>query len=131
MSQLFTPTERAMLDNLPESELVELAAELGVAVPAVIRRQELMEQVMHELACHVRIHGLPLSRYDEEDLAALSPAELAALARLVGVEPRVRDLLRAGRKAYKTYTRRKSSCPIALMVPTLLAPLARYAQRQD
>ena len=131
MSQFFTPAERSMLDNLPESELVELAAELGVAVPAVIRRNELMEQVLHELACHVRSHGLPLSRYDEEDLHALSPIELAALAKLVGVEPSVKDLLRAGRKAYKTYTRHKSSSPIALMVPTLLAPLARYAHNQS
>ena len=131
MSQFFTPAERAMLDNLPESELVELAAELGVTVPAVIRRHQLMDQVLHELACHVRIHGLPLSHYDEDDLRALAPAELAALAGLVGVTPRVNDLLKAGKKAYKTYTRRKATSPIPLMVPTLLAPLARYAQQQS
>jgi len=130
MSEFFTPNERAMLENLPESELVELAAELGVAVPSVIRRQELMEQVVHELACHVRVHGLPLSRYDEEDLKALTPTELAALAKLVGVSPTVNELLRAGKKVYKTYTRRKATSPIPLMVPTLLAPLARYAHRQ-
>lgn len=131
MSQFFTPAERAMLNNFPESELVELAAELGVTVPAVIRRHELMAQVLHELARHVRVHGLPLSHYDREDLCALSPEELAALAGLVGVAPRVNDLLKAGKKAYRSYTRRTATSPIALMVPALLAPLARYAQHSE
>lgn len=131
MSSLFTPDERSMLANLPESEVVELAAELGVTVPAVIRREELMERVITELARHARVHGLPLSHYDEEDLRALTSTELAGLARLVGVPATVADLLKAGKRAYKAYAKRKATSPIPLMVPTLLGPLARFAARPE
>lgn len=126
MSSLFTPAERAILANMPEDDIVELAAELGVTVPAVIRREELMERVIGELARHARVHGLPLSKWDKDDLVALSPTELGALAHLVGVPATVGDLLKAGKKAYKAYASRKATSPIPLMVPTLLAPLARY-----
>ncbi len=131
MQSLFTPQEREMLGNMPESDIIELAAELGVSVPAVVRREELMERVVHELACHVRAHGLPLSQYDAEDVQALSPIELRALADLAGVPATVDDLLKAGKKVYKSYTNKKATSPIPLMVPTLLAPLARYAASQE
>ena len=127
MSPFFNASERAMLANLPENDIVELAAELSVSVPAIIQREDLMQRVIVELARHVRVHGLPLSRWDEDDLHALSPEELAGLARLVGVSASVPELLRAGKRAYKTFKNRKSTSPIPLMIPTLLAPLARYS----
>jgi len=130
MSSLFTPSERAMLANMPENDIVELAAELDVSVPAVIKRVELMEQVIVELARHARVNGLPLSKWDEEDLRDLSPRELTGLARLVGTSATVDDLLKSGKRAYKAYAKRKATSPIPLMVPTLLAPLARYAADQ-
>ena len=127
MPSFFTASERAMLANMPEIDIVELAAELSVSVPETIQRESLMEKVIVELARHVRVHGLPLSKWDADDLKALSPMELAGLARLVGVPASVPDLLRAGKRAYKAYANRKATSPIPLMVPTLLAPLARYA----
>ena len=127
MSSLFNAAERSMLANMPENEIVELAADLSVSVPASIDREALMETVIVELARHVRVHGLPLSRWDEDDLTALSPDELRGLARLVDVPASVPDLLKAGKRAYKNYTRMRANSPIALMIPTLLAPLARYA----
>lgn len=127
MPSFFTASERTMLANMPENDIVELAAELSVSVPETIQREELMQKVIVELARHVRIHGLPLSRYDADDLKALSPLELAGLARLVGVSASVPELLKAGKRAYKTYRNRKVTSPIPLMVPTLLAPLARYS----
>lgn len=127
MPSFFTASERTMLANMPENDIVELAAELSVSVPETIQREELMQKVIVELARHVRIHGLPLSRYDADDLKALSPLELAGLARLVGVSASVPELLKAGKRAYKTYRNRKATSPIPLMVPTLLAPLARYS----
>ena len=127
MPSFFTASERTMLANMPENDIVELAAELSVSVPEIIQREELMQKVIVELARHVRIHGLPLSRYDADDLEALSPLELAGLARLVGVSPSVPELLKAGKRAYKAYRNRKATSPIPLMVPTLLAPLARYS----
>ena len=130
MSTLFTAEERAILANMPEDDIVELAAELGVTVPGVIRREELMERVIAELARHIRIHGLPLSKWDEEDLRALSPTEVAGLAQLVGVSATVADLMKAGKRAYKAYSKRSVGSPIPLMVPTLLGPLARFASQQ-
>ena len=127
MPSFFTASERTMLANMPENDIVELAAELGVSVPETIQREELMQRVIVELARHVRVHGLPLSRYDADDLEALSPVELAGLARLVGVSASVPELLKAGKRAYKAYRNRKATSPIPLMVPTLLASLARYA----
>jgi hypothetical protein len=127
MSSFFTPSERAMLANMPENDIVELAAELSVSVPATIQRERLMEQVVIELARHVRVHGLPLSKWDTDDLKDLSPTELAGLAQMVGVPASVPELLRAGKRAYKAYANRKVTSPIPMMVPSLLAPLARYA----
>lgn len=127
MPSFFTASERIMLANMPENDIVELAAELSVTVPETIQREELMQKVIVELARHVRVHGLPLSRYDADDLEALSPVELAGLARMVGVSASVPELLKAGKRAYKAYRNRKATSPIPLMVPTLLAPLARYA----
>lgn len=127
MPSFFTASERTMLANMPENDIVELAAELSVSVPETIQREELMQRVIVELARHVRVHGLPLSRYDADDLEALSPVELAGLARLVGVSASVPELLKAGKRAYKAYRNRKATSPIPLMVPTLLASLARYA----
>lgn len=131
MTSMFTPEERAMLARMPENDIVELAAELGVTVPAVIKREELMERVVAELARHARVHGLPLSHYDKEDLQALSSIELSGLAHLVGVSATVPDLLKAGKRAYKAFSKRKVTSPIPLMVPSLLAPLARYAVRSQ
>lgn len=127
MPSFFTASERTMLANMPENDIVELAAELSVSVPETIQREELMQKVIVELARHVRVNGLPLSRYDADDLEALSPVELAGLARMVGVSASVPELLKAGKRAYKAYRNRKATSPIPLMVPTLLAPLARYA----
>lgn len=126
MSTLFTPAERSMLANMPEDDIVELAAELSVTVPAVIRREALMEQIIVELARHARVHGLPLSKWDQEDIEALSPDELAGLADLVGVSPTVPELLKAGKRAYKGFAKRKATSPIPIMVPSLLGALARY-----
>ena len=100
MPSFFTASERTMLANMPENDIVELAAELSVSVPETIQREELMQKVIVELARHVRVHGLPLCRYDVDDLEALSPLELAGLARLVGVSASVPELLKAGKRAY-------------------------------
>ncbi|HCH65185.1 MAG: hypothetical protein CL927_18515 [Deltaproteobacteria bacterium] len=127
MSSFFNASERAALANMPENDIVELAAELSVSVPATIQREALMEKVIVELARHVRVHGLPLSKWDEDDLQALTPEELAGLAGLVGVSASVPELLRAGKRAYKGYKNRKATSPIPLIIPTLLAALARYS----
>ena len=48
MPSFFTASERTMLANMPENDIVELAAELSVSVPETIQREELMQKVMSE-----------------------------------------------------------------------------------
>lgn len=77
--------------------------------------------------------GLPLSRYDAEDLSQLEPQELQGLARLCRCQPTVAALCAAGQRAWKLREKRQASPLVALHMPLFLAPLARYgaADPQD
>ena len=127
MQVQFTPAESAILRNIPEPDLVGLAAELDIAVPEQIEREPLVARIILNLDLLARREGLPLSDYDEDDLAALDPTHMRALAELCGAQPSVAGLLKAGRKVYKSYLKHRPHSPIAMLLPTLLAPLARYA----
>lgn len=126
MSARLTPDELALFANVPETDLVELAAELDLAVPEVIDRKQLLEKAVVALAQVGRTRGLPLSPYDREDLEALPGDHLRALAALCGAPPTVDGLLKSGKRSYKHYKNAVLS-PIPMMVPMLLGPLARYA----
>jgi hypothetical protein len=130
MRASLTPDEFALFTHVPEADLVELAAELDLAIPAVIDRRELLEKAVVALAQVGRTRGLPLSPYDRDDLAALPPEHLRALAALCGTSPTVDALLKSGKKSYKLYKNNLMS-PIPMMVPMLLRPLARYASEVD
>ncbi len=124
---ILTEQELAPFRNLPEAGLIELAAELDLLIPERISREVLLIQSIERIAELAQQEGLPLSRYDREDLAALPQQHLAALAELCGVKPTVGALLKAGRQVYKLYEKRRPQSPVAMMLPMLLAPLARYA----
>ena len=81
------------------------------------------------MVVRARTEGLPISRYDEEDLHALTPAELAGLAELCGTKPTVKALLKAGARTWRAHRKRRRTSPIAMMLPMLLPALARYAAR--
>ena len=116
-----------MVHHIPEGDLVDLAAELDMAVPEVIDRESLVAEAIDRLADLGRREGLPLSSYDQDDLEALPAAHLRAFAALLGTAPDVRSVLKAGKKVYKTYRKTRPNSQVALMLPTLLGPLARYA----
>ena len=126
----FTAAERAALQNLPAPELVDLAVELDLLVPAQIDRMGLFADIVVALAQRARAEGLPISPYDRDELLALSDEELRAVAALCGAPPSVDDLLKMGAKVSKRYRADRPRSQVALMVPTLLAPLARFVARR-
>ena len=130
MSAALTPDELAMFANIPEGDLVELAADLALAIPAIIDRATLLEQAVVAMAQLGRTSGLPLSPYDRDDLDAMPTEHLQALCNLCGTAASVDALLKSGRKSYKAYKNR-SMAPIPMMLPMLLSAIARYAHQTD
>jgi len=73
-------TEMAMLDNLPEDNIIELAAELDLLIPESIQRADLLARAVQGILARAMEEGLPFSKYDRDDLEQLPPAHLKALA---------------------------------------------------
>lgn len=121
----FTPAELAIFQNIPETDLVDLIADLDVAVPNVVVREELLDLALDRIAQRARAEGLPFSKWDREDLEALPVAHLRALADTCGATGSVAGMLKAGGRVYKRYQKERPGSPVALLLPVLLAPLAR------
>lgn len=128
MSFTFTDAEFAPLAALPVESIVDLAAELDLLVPESIDRRALLRESVLKLVVHAETHGLPFSKYDADDLAALDKEALAAIAGLQGTRPTVAAVVKQGQKVYKTYANRRSDHPIPLMLPMLLTAVARAAR---
>lgn len=121
----FTPAEVEILNRIPEKDLIDLAVSLDVVPDEVVDRPSLLLTVTERLLAHGRRAGaLPFSRYDAEDLAELPPAHRAALAQALGWPAEVPALTQRGEKAHRALGK---GHPIALWLPTFLAPLARLA----
>lgn len=130
MSAAFTASESAVLRNIPEGDLVDLVADLDVAVPAVIVRDELLVLALDRIAQRARAEGLPFSKWDREDLEALPAPHLQALARACGTAGTVDALMKSGARVYKRYQKERPGSAVALLLPVLLAPLARRLAEQ-
>lgn len=132
MSTPLTDEEWAFLSAIPEQDLVEMAVDLDILVPREIDRRALIERCLPMILERAQQEGLPFSKYDRDDLAALPPEHLAAIARLQGLDEgaSVGKVLRAGRKVYKTYQKTRPGNAIALLLPSLLPALARVAAEQ-
>jgi hypothetical protein len=128
MPDLLTKRELALFDRIPEIDLAELSLELDIPVSEGTGLGELLGAAVLRLADLAREGGLPWSDYDRDDLQALDPGELAALARLCGTAADVDSLIRSGRKVYRRYTNRRAPSQVALLLPMLLPPLARFAR---
>lgn len=126
-----TTEELALLRNIPEGDLVELAAELDMAVPEVIVVGELLEKVVVALTQLARREGLPFSAYDKADLEALPPEHFRALASACGSSTELRRFLKAGQKVYKTYTKTRPKSQIPLLLPMFLPAVARHASTTE
>lgn len=126
MARLLTDEELERFQNLPETDLVDLAIELDIAVGERISRLALLEEVIPALAELARDEGLPLSAYDLEDLQALPADHLRALAERLRLAPDPKTIIRAGEKVYRVYRKKRERSQIPLLLPMLLGPLARY-----
>ena len=115
-----------LIGVLSETDLVDLAIELDIAVGERISRMELLEEVIPALAELARVEGLPLSAYDLEDLQALPIDHLRALAERLGLAPDPKAIIRAGEKVYRVYRKKRERSQIPLLLPMLLGALARY-----
>lgn len=130
MNFALTDEEWTLLASIPVSDVVDLAVTLDLAPPSEIGRRELFDACVPRIVAFVEVHGLPLSKYDADDLHELSGAERTALAELAGLSSRseVRHLIKAGEKVYKTLQKEREDHPVAYMLPILLRPLVRFAR---
>ncbi len=126
MQILLTDSELSNFSALPETDLVDLAIELDIPVGETIDRAELLSQAIRSLAALARREGLPLSRYDRDDIEDLDPDHRRALGRLLDAGGDTASILRAGRKVFKRYTRNAPKSQIPLFLPMLLPALARH-----
>lgn len=124
-----TDAEWAFLQNIPELDLVDLAVDLDLLAPERVDGRALIDRCLPPLMARLEAEGVPLSKYDVDDLEALSQAHLDGLARLFGLSGRatVRQVLKQGQRVYRTYLKERPDNAVALLVPTLLPVIARVA----
>ena len=129
----FTPAEQAMIDQIPSSELEELAAELEIVLPATVDRDALLRRILAAMVERIAEEGLPLSRFNKMDLEELSSIELESLGSMAGHQgPATPDgLIRTCKKACRHYRRNRPRSTMVLVLPLLLGPLVRAASSSD
>lgn len=131
MAFRLTEQELAPCLNLPEDNLVDLAAELDLMVPEKLARADLLAEAVGRIVERAQREGLPFSKYDREDLAALPSAHLAALAAVCKAPPSVDGIIKSGRRVYKMYARQRPDSTVALTLPMLLSAVARCAAEKS
>jgi len=125
--------EYALVQNVPAEDLISLAADLDMIPPAEIDRRALIEACVPRMLARARKDGgIPLSKYDAQDVEALSPDQLAVLATLQGTRTSARAVLRAGARIYRIREKNRMTRtdPYAYFIPLLLVPLLRLASRE-
>ena len=128
---LLTEEEWTRLKGISNASLVDLAADLDLVVPSEIDKRWLIDQCVQAIVTRGAREGLPFSKYDREDLEALPPDLLQAIAGLQQTRATVSAILGVGARVYKTYEQTRPDNPMALMLPSLLIPVARYARDQQ
>jgi hypothetical protein len=130
MSALIREQDLELIRKIPELDLVELAVDLDILVPAQINRTELMERCLYGIVERAKSEGLPFSKYDLGDLQALRQADLEAIGRLLQVKRPItaEKVLKKGLRVYKYYRKNRPNNATALLVPTLLPLIARACQ---
>lgn len=124
------PQERDIIDQIPRVDIEELAAELDLLLEATYDRDDVLERCVGALLDRANAEGLPFTKYDVDDLAELPSPDLDALGAVLGVTGRVdaAALVRQSARAVKLYQKSRPRSAVALLLPTLLRPLARAAR---
>ncbi len=107
--------------EVQETEVVDFCIELDVIPDEPFAVDAVIDRVVDALVDRAGREGLPLSKYDAEDLRRFSAAELAALARGLGARPGnghgpdqlIDQIIKASRKACRKLPRR-SQLPLML-----------------
>ena len=129
--ELVTDVEWESLARLPVRDLVELAADLGLVAPAEVDGRALVEQCLPALREWIQSYGLPVSKYDREELQNLPASQLRALGRLCGLEAvSVRRLIRDGTRTVNKLGKMQHYESIVMMLPMLLTAIARYVDER-
>ena len=115
------------LEFLPETDLADLAIDLDLIPEERIDRTQLMLKILPRLLNLAQKEGLPFSKWDLEDLAALPDAHRAALANVMGWPSDPKSMIKAGLKVFKIYRKTRSRSQIPLTLPLFLPALARFA----
>ncbi len=124
-----TDDEWEPIRGIPDNVLVDLAADLGLLVPEALDRRALLDACVPLMVARGQAEGLPLSEYDREDLVALPPELLGAVAAMQGApNASVDAVIQAGLRVWRRYERDKPDSPFALCLPMLLRPIARAAR---
>ena len=131
--KIITDSDWEHLRNMPEEELVELAVDLEILVPPSIDHRGMLERCVIAIVDRALLEGLPLSKYDRDDVEALIPEHLRAIAALLKLASGASTdaVMRAGQKVTKRYRKKYPNSPMALAVPSLLVPIARAAILQS
>ena len=130
MKAIITDDEWSILLNVTEDALVNMAADLSILVPIVIDRRSLCDACVHQIVVRAQDEGLPFSKYDREDLEALTDENRAAIGLLQGLSTKasIRQIMKVGQKVYKYYQKNRPDNPTAMMIPALLPAIARHAK---
>ena len=131
--KIISDSEWEHLRNMPEEELVDLAVDLEILVPPAIDHRSLLERCVIAIVDRALGEGLPLSKYDRDDVEALIPEHLRAIASLLKLPSGATTdtVMRAGQRVTKRYRKKYPNSPMALAVPSLLVPIARAAILQS
>ena len=116
--------------SVQEEEMVSLCIELGIIPDEPFRVEDVVDRVLDALTDQARRVGLPISKYDKEDLLAFSTQELRALAAALGVKPnpdhdppRLSEAIIHRMRRVPRKLPRRSQIP--LMLPLFLPALVR------
>lgn len=127
MSFALTDAEHEAVRFVPVGDLVALAVELDYMPPELVKRRELLGELIPRLLELAQREGLPLSKYDAEDLDELPQEHRSALAAAMGWSTDSKSMVKAGEKVYRMYRKNRGGSQVALLLPSLLKPLARAA----
>jgi hypothetical protein len=122
-----TESEWAVLQNMPEVDLVDLAIELDLRIPAKLDHRQLWDESLEAIVALVQLHGLPLTKFNVSDLEDLKEIERTAIAKLSGLkeDASISAIIKAGLKAQKRFKRKRNITYLTIAIPLLLSAVAR------
>jgi len=123
----FTEPEWTAIRSLPVDDVIQLATHLDLAPPEDIDKRQVLERCIPRLVDRLQRDGIPLTKYDTEDIQALTEPQRRAMGRLLGLRgtPSARSILRSGVKVTRAYQKQVLNDTIPYMTPILLGPIIR------